>query len=329
MTTLKPIARLLGLLMVAGAFFPQAADAKNIPMVVGVPMVDLRSEPHTTDQPGIHDPQQESQLLYGERVRVTDSRDGWAQIEALEQAEYSHKKRWQGYPGWLPLSSLMPATAVIEPTIVVTAKWAPLWKDAYRSAALDWQLPLGTTVTAVAMADKLWRIELVDGNFAWMRYEDAAPLQQLASLPSLEKRKFFIHIAEQFLGDGYAWGGRSPHTDDARISVSGVDCSGLVNLAYRAAGMTIPRDAHEQYLRAKQVKALQPGDLIFLSEKNNPKHVVHVMLYAGNGEVIEAPGTGKTVRRIAVHERLGQTLDWLTSGSVVDGQTVYFGSYLP
>ena len=61
-----------------------------------------------------------------------------------------------------------------------------------------------------------------------------------------------------------------------------MDCSGLVNLAYRAAGLDIPRDAHEQFLRAKPVNALQPGDLIFLSERQNPKRIVHVMLYEGD-----------------------------------------------
>jgi cell wall-associated NlpC family hydrolase len=111
--------------------------------------------------------------------------------------------------------------------------------------------------------------------------------------------------------------------------VTGVDCSGLINLAYRTVGMDIPRDAHEQFLRAKPVNALQPADTIFLSERGNPKRIVHVMLYAGEGEAIEGPGTGSVVRRIAVVERLGQPLDWLAPGAIIDGQTVFFGSFLP
>ena len=108
-----------------------------------------------------------------------------------------------------------------------------------------------------------------------------------------------------------------------------MDCSGLINLAYRSAGVDVPRDAHEQFLRAKRVNALQPADLIFLSERGNPRHIVHVMLYAGNGELIEGPGTGMVVRRIRVTERLGQSTDWLSSDTVIDGQTVFFGSFLP
>ena len=112
-------------------------------------------------------------------------------------------------------------------------------------------------------------------------------------------------------------------------SVTGVDCSGLVNLAYRAAGLDIPRDAHEQFLRARAVKALQPADLIFLSERGNPRRIVHVMLYAGGGELIEGPGTGTIVRRVAIAERLGKPLDWLEPGAVVDSQTLFFGAYVP
>ena len=52
------------------------------------------------------------------------------------------------------------------------------------------------------------------------------------------------------------------------------------------------------------------------------------MLYAGEGEIIEGPGTGTTVRRITMAQRFDQPRDWVTPGSVVDGQTVFFGTYL-
>jgi hypothetical protein len=52
-------------------------------------------------------------------------------------------------------------------------------------------------------------------------------------------------------------------------------------------------------------------------------------MYTGDNEVIEGPGTGAAVRLIAVQERLKQPLDALTPGDVIDGQTVYFGSFLP
>jgi len=173
---------------------------------------------------------------------------------------------------------------------------------------------VATIALFVTLAEYLLRVMLT-------RY-DASP-----TTPPEEQRRLIVRNARLFIGDAYYWGGRSPASPSD--GVTGVDCSGLVNLAYRAAGLDIPRDAHEQFLRARPVGALQPADLVFLSERGDPSRIVHVMLYAGEGEVIEGPGTGTAVRRIRVAERLGWPPDRLTSGTVVDGQTVSFGAYLP
>lgn len=298
-------------------------------MVVAVPVADLRAQPHTAAQPDVHDLLQESQLLYGERVRVVKRRDGWAQVEAIEQPEYTHRKKWQGYPGWLSERWLLPSQFVWDPTIVVTAKWATLWNDPYKMRKSDVALPLGTMLRATDIGDRLWRAELLDGSTVWIVHRDARPLKELALLSPLERRQAILRSAKLFVGDRYYWGGRSPQATGQALTVTGVDCSGLVNLTYRTVGMAIPRDAHEQYLRARSVPTPQPGDLIFLSEPSNPKRIVHVMLYAGGGELIEGPGTGLAVRRIALTERFGRPLDGLTPGTVVNDQTVFFGSYLP
>ena len=297
-------------------------------MVVAQPILDLRREPHTTAVAGGHDPLEETQLLYGEQVRLLEVRDGWAKIEAIEQAEYTSAARWQGYPGWVPARKLVPAEAVWNPNIVVTEKWARVFEDARMRRQANLTLPLGTMLRGTDMGGAVWRIELVDGKVAWMDHDSARPLVELYALPESEKRRLILRTAEQFLGDPYYWGGRSPSAGSKQAEITGVDCSGLVNLSYRSVGLAIPRDAHEQYLRARHIKAVQPGDLIFLSEVGNPERIVHVMLYAGDGELIEGPGTGKAVHRIRLTERLGQTLDWIAPGAVINDQTVYFGSYL-
>ena len=298
-------------------------------MAVAVPVVDLRTRPRTSATPGIHDPLEETQLLYGERVRRIRSQDGWASIEAVEQPEFTHTKRWQGYPGWVPEAALKPWRPLEEPNLVVTQTWASVWLDAYRLTPARWRLPLGARVRATNMGETLWRLELLDDTTAWMAYRDAQELQQLRALPVADQRRLVVRNAELLLRDPYYWGGRSPHAPQPEGPVTGVDCSGLVNLAYRAAGIDIPRDAHEQFLRARRVTAVRPADLIFLSEPKNPARIVHVMLYAGEGVLIEGPGTGTVVRRISVENRLGRRIDHLTSGVVIEEQTVSFGAYLP
>ena len=189
---------------------------------------------------------------------------------------------------------------------------------------------MGTRLRAVEMGGQLWQVELLDGTTVWMAHDVARSFEELATLPALERRRLIVHNAERLIGEPYYWGGRSPTDPQAQHTraAHGVDCSGLVNLAYRTAGVDIPRDAHEQFLRAKRVNAPQPADVIFLSERDNPARIVHVMLYAGDGHLIEGPGTNSAVRRIAIEQRLGHALDWLAPGSVVDRQTVSFGSYI-
>ena len=60
------------------------------------------------------------------------------------------------------------------------------------------------------------------------------------------------------LGKPYQWGGTGP---DA------FDCSGLTMMAYRAAGISIPRTSQQQWVFGKQIPASQvrPGDLVFFA----------------------------------------------------------------
>lgn len=93
-----------------------------------------------------------------------------------------------------------------------------------------------------------------------------------------------IGYAEQQLGDPYVWGGVGP---------DGWDCSGLIQWAYRKAGVKLPRTSQEQQKVGKAVPTdrVQPGDLLF---NGSPAH--HVVMAIGGGKIIEAPRTGLNVR---------------------------------
>ena len=91
-------------------------------MSVIVPLTDLRAQPHTAAQPAAHDPLEETQLVYGEQVQVLKTEDGWAQVEAVEQPEFTHARRWQGYPGWVPATQLVPSDPMTPPTIVASER---------------------------------------------------------------------------------------------------------------------------------------------------------------------------------------------------------------
>lgn len=97
--------------------------------------------------------------------------------------------------------------------------------------------------------------------------------------------KKLVNQAAKYLGVKYVYGGTSP---------SGFDCSGLVQYCCRQLGVSVNRNASSQYSNGVAVSRsnLQEGDLIFLSKGGR---ISHVVIYAGNGMVIHAPRTGKSV----------------------------------
>ncbi len=293
-----------------------------------VPVADVRREPGMAANAGTHDPFQETQVLYGERLRVLKTEDAWAAVEAVEQPEFTHHGRWQGYPGWVLKDLLIPLPSGRRPNAVVTAKWTAVWKDS-QAITPQFQLPMGTRVVITSTEGLVWPLRLLNGHDGWISRGAVEFMTTLKRLTPASQRQAILHNAEQFLGDPYFWGGRSPFAGlPNRVGVTGVDCSGLVNLVYRAVGIDLPRDAHEQYLRARHIPVPKPADLIFLSAPDDPSMITHVMLYAGDDWVIEGPGTGLPIRRIELATRLGRPLSAIASGDVIDGRTVFFGAYL-
>ena len=97
------------------------------------------------------------------------------------------------------------------------------------------------------------------------------------------ERAMILSSAKGALGTPYRLGGNT---------ATGLDCSGLVEMAYRSAGIPVPRTADEQYRSLPAIKAARPGDLLFFGDR---RKATHVGIYRGNGQMIHAPGRGRTV----------------------------------
>ena len=98
-----------------------------------------------------------------------------------------------------------------------------------------------------------------------------------------------VAFAYAQLGKPYVYGATGP---------SSYDCSGLVQAAWAAAGVSIPRTTFEDWdsLPHIPVSQMVPGDLIIYDGEG------HVAIYVGNGYIIDAPHTGAFVERVPYNE---------------------------
>ncbi len=110
--------------------------------------------------------------------------------------------------------------------------------------------------------------------------------------PPDSKADIAIRTAMTYIGTPYVWGGASR---------SGVDCSGLIMLAYDAAGIDFPHYSGAMYEDTMRVPLvdIEPGDLLFYGYDGDQ----HVAMYVGDGKMIEAEMTGTLVHVVPV--RLG------------------------
>lgn len=119
-----------------------------------------------------------------------------------------------------------------------------------------------------------------------------------------------IAYAQQQAGKPYLWGATGPDS---------FDCSGLVMMAYRAAGIAIPRTSQAQWAWGPRIQPghEQPGDLVFFAGADGTRASPgHVGIVLGHGMMIEAEQTGVPVHVVSYASRgaVGFTRPWAHAG---------------
>ena len=96
-----------------------------------------------------------------------------------------------------------------------------------------------------------------------------------------------VNVAYGYLGIPYVWGG---------TTTAGFDCSGLVQAAHAAVGISLPRVSEAQGASGQAVGSMAealPGDIVCYG--------YHVGIYIGGGQMIHAPEPGDVVKVSSVY----------------------------
>ena len=165
-------------------------------------------------------------------------------------------------------------TANGAPANIQAALFAYNHSDRYVTDVLDWAARYAASGTQVLTAEQ----------------SPACEQAGLGPLPAGTAGKV-IAYAEAQIGKPYQWGATGP---DA------YDCSGLAMMAYRAAGITIPRTSQAQWAYGRQIPASQarPGDLVFFAGADGtPAAAGHVgiVVNPATHTMIDAYATGYNV----------------------------------
>ena len=239
--------------------------------LVNRPVEDLRRKP------SIH-AERISQARMGEAARVLASDLEWSQV-CLEH---------DGYIGWVHTASLffceqdeVESYQSGNNAIVIASQ-----AEARDDAGVNIQkIPFATLVNVREAEEDDSLVQLPDRRIWRLKTTGLLPLEQRPH-PTPEGITQTLNLLRRFCGVPYLWGGRTPY---------GFDCSGFAGTFYAFMGVTIPRDADQQFRAGVVVRGKpQPGDLLFFGEDDEENvagfRISHVAISLGMDEFIHANG---------------------------------------
>ena len=177
---------------------------------------------------------QETQILFGEAFDAYEEKDGWLWGQAVLDSYVGYTRAEAFVPGGAPA------------THRIGAKLTPLLSAPDVKSAARALLPMNAKLAIAEAGPRFAR--LVQGGFVFADH----------LVPAVQAMSDWVSVAENFAGTPYLWGGKT---------AMGLDCSGLVQTALEAGGMSAPRDTDmmEDALGrpVPEGAPLQRGDLIF------------------------------------------------------------------
>jgi cell wall-associated NlpC family hydrolase len=214
-------------------------------------------------------------LHHGEAVSVFDESAGYAWCQS----------RRDGYVGYVETAALAAGEAPAATHFIASLGAYRYVEPDIRAPAIDF-LPRHSPV-AVAHSGLPCRGTL------YAALDGGGFLPEACLSPTPPRSPDLAAAAALYLGCPYLWAGRS---------FLGIDCSGLVQEAFRDLGVAVPRDTDMQRgaigarIAAARSSDLQRGDVLYTA--------THVIIYEERGWVLHADSMSMLVRRQSLREFL-------------------------
>jgi cell wall-associated NlpC family hydrolase len=217
---------------------------------------------------GTEDAEQLSQALHGDVIIIFEevAGFGWGQMAS------------DGYVGWFDMAALS------SPVLPVTRKVKALRTYAYAHPSAKAQphylLSMGAQICETGERENGF---VFCARAGWVYDAHLAPLDQYVTDP--------VELALKFLDAPYQWGG---------VESLGLDCSGLVQTCFKAAGIAMPRDSYMQREIGRPVafdsnlNDLKRGDIVCWRG--------HVAIMVDTDDIVHSNGFHLKVAREALHE---------------------------
>ncbi|EST36019.1 C40 family peptidase [Streptomyces roseochromogenus] len=187
-----------------------------------------------------------------------------------------------------PVTATPPTTTQV-PSDFGTGQWEqPRWEQP------QWEAPAGT-MTADAWSAPMAPVTIDSGPTAptgsapMTSVTDSGPLAPVTDSPEAVRVTKAVAFARAQIGKPCVWGATGPDS---------YDCASLTQAAWKAAGVTLPRAAHQQALAGAPVTlaGIEPGDLVLFFDDDR-----HVGLHVGGGMMVHAPGPGASIREESIY----------------------------
>lgn len=206
-----------------------------------------------------------SQVLFGELFEVVEEMEKWVYIRLLHD----------GYEGWIDRKMYLSVTE--EYVTRYRAEAQMLTTEVFNIV-----MKSGDYGGRLVVAGSVFPFFDADAKEMLLGEDKYALVSKIREVGIDSLRDLIIDYALMYHNTPYLWGGRTPY---------GIDCSGLVQMVYRMAGVDLPRDASQQVTRGQNfsfVEEALPGDLAFFGDDEGV--ITHVGILWEQNRIIHASG---------------------------------------